>query len=187
MDGPVMDIGAARRTLRWPPLALPETGRYGDGMRAALALLGLTPSLAAAAGCGSSGAIIDLGDGAEANTSSDSGGDTGPSCAWPASLNPTDASDGRCVASRAYLSCKYSNGTTELCVSDSLTQCSGPPQSANGTDTCQNQCDAGEYAIGCGGAGLGGPPQPAPPPPPASCRILGGVEGVSFGCCPCGS
>ncbi len=156
-------------------------------MRTAIVLLGLTPSMAAAVGCGSGGAIINGVDAAEASTSSDSGGDAGRSCAWPASLTPTDASDGRCVAGRAYLSCKYTNGTTELCVSDNLTQCSGPPQSDNGADTCQNQCVAGEYAIRCGGAGFGGPPQPAPPPPPVSCRILGGVEGVSFGCCPCGS
>jgi hypothetical protein len=120
-------------------------------------------------------------------TTDGSSSDGAPSsCVWPASLDPTDsAGNGGCVAARAYLSCTYSNGSTALCASNDPTQCPGPAQSANGTFTCQNRCQADEYAITCGQAGFGGAPGPTPPPPPASCRFLAGVEGVSFGCCPC--
>jgi hypothetical protein len=111
-------------------------------------------------------------------TAADSGG------CWPASLDATDAADGRCVAGRAYLSC-MSNSATELCVSDDPTQCPGPAQPGNGTFACHNQCAPYEYAITCGQGGFGGTPEPTPPPPPASCRFLAAVEGVSFGCCPC--
>lgn len=129
---------------------------------------------------------VDDGGGGTADGSSGDGGLS--SCFWPASLDPTDAAgNGQCVAGRAYLACTYSNGSTELCVSNDPTQCPGPAQSANGTFSCQNRCQPDEYAITCGQAGFGGAPGPTPQPPPASCRFLAGVEGVSFGCCPCGS
>jgi hypothetical protein len=144
-----------------------------------------------ASGCGSAvnNGPVDASSGADGSGGATAHGSSNdgvlPACVWPGSLNPTDASDGRCVANQAYLSCRYSNGATEICLSDNLTQCPGPWQSANGTFVCQDQCEPGEYATTCGWAGVGGTPEPTPPPPPASCRFLAGAEGVSFGCCPC--
>ena len=103
----------------------------------------------------------------------------GASCRWPASLDPRDASDGQCTATRAYLECPLSDGTTLLCTSDDPTRCPGV------SSACQNQCTASEYAVSCGTVGPSDTPYPEPP---AGCRLLGFIPaGIGFYCCPCGS
>ena len=78
-----------------------------------------------------------------------------PACTWPAALDPTDASPrGQCVAYRAFLSCKGSNGDGEGCLSNDPTQCPGPNPVVGVTfSDCQDECNADEYAVGCGGVG----------------------------------
>ena len=64
------------------------------------------------------------------------------------------------------------------------TQCPGPDAVPDETfSECEDQCDADEYAVECGGVG------PAPSPPlPAGCRsLLSGPGGGITGCCPCGA
>ena len=81
-----------------------------------------------ASGCGSAvnNGPVDASSGADGSGGATAHGSSNdgalPACVWPDSLNPTDASDGRCVANQAYLSCRYPNGATEICVSDNLTQ-----------------------------------------------------------------
>jgi hypothetical protein len=105
-------------------------------------------------------------------------------CGWPAIYDATDASvaTGQCVAARAYLSCKGSNGGGEDCLSNDPTQCPGPDLTPGVTySNCQDQCDSNEYALGCGGPGPGPWPQP-----PAACRPLSsGPGGGTSACCPC--
>jgi hypothetical protein len=108
-----------------------------------------------------------------------------PACTWPASLDPTDSSTGQCAAYRTFLSCKGSNGGGEGCLSNDPTQCPGPNPVVGVTFSgCEDQCNADEYAVGCGGVGPAGPSAQLP----AGCRSLPpNPGGVLFGCCPCGS
>jgi hypothetical protein len=108
-----------------------------------------------------------------------------PACTWPASLDPTDSDTDQCKAYRTFLSCKGSNGGGEGCLSNDATQCPGGDPVVGVTySDCQDQCNADEYAVGCGGIGPAGPSVPLP----ASCRsIAPNPGGVLFGCCPCGS
>ena len=105
-----------------------------------------------------------------------------PACSWPASLDPADGATGQCGAARMYLACKGSNGGGEECLSNDPAQCPGPNPIVGTTfSACTDQCDAGEYAVACGGPGLG--PWPTPP---AGCRALpSGPGGGSVACCPC--
>src|SRR4030081_3933934 len=78
-----------------------------------------------------------------------------PACTWPASLDPSDASDGRCVAARAYLTCTAPGGGGAACISNDLTQCPG-----SAGETCEDQCHADEYGAACGKVGPGSSPAP---------------------------
>jgi hypothetical protein len=94
------------------------------------------------------------------------------------------------MASRAYVQCSGSDGTTEGCPSDYLTQC-GAGADMNGPVTysnCQDQCATDEYALSCGGIGAStGDASPATAPP-ATCRLLdANPGGGELYCCPCGS
>jgi hypothetical protein len=172
-----------------------------------LAFVGLASVLLPAIGC--LGHVVDpvSADAGDAGISADAGTTSGdasalPLCSWPASLDPTDADNGQCVAARVLLACAYANGDGEGCISDDPTQCPGPPL-LDGAFTCHDQCEPGEYAIRCGqipppprppalvpGGGLppGSSAPPAPPPPPAGCRNMETTPaGIWFECCPCGS
>jgi hypothetical protein len=115
-----------------------------------------------------------------------------PACSWPASLDVTDASDGRCVAARALLACTSPNGVGEGCISNDPTQCpgggAGLVEPAGSTFTCQDQCPPDRYAIRCGTVGPGSPGAPEPPPPPDGCNNMEYTPaGIWFACCPCGT
>jgi hypothetical protein len=141
--------------------------------------------------CAGKSAQSDSGSGGTAQNGTDAsaedatGGGTTvglPACTWPASLDAADGETGQCVAARAYLSCKGSNGGGELCLSNDPTQCPGlNPIVGTTFFGCVDQCAADEYAVGCGGPGPGPWPQP-----PAGCRSLpSGPGGGSVLCCPC--
>jgi hypothetical protein len=135
-------------------------------------------------------ACISSGPSAGSATDSGTEGATGlPACTWPASLDPTDASNGQCVAARALLSCPLAGGVTEGCLSNDLTQCpSGGPQAGAPSGACQDECQANEYALSCGTIGPGNQDAEPPPPPPAACRGAGVTPaGIYYECCPCGS
>lgn len=105
-------------------------------------------------------------------------------CGWPAALNGTDARAGQCVAYRAYLSCKESNGG-ENCLSTDPARCLNNAYNAysliDAGSACTDLCSMQEYAVACGGPGPG--PWPGPP---AGCRVLpSGPGGGSVSCCPC--
>jgi hypothetical protein len=105
-----------------------------------------------------------------------------PACSWPSALDPVDGASTQCVAGRTYLSCKAPNGDSEGCLSDDPTQCPGPDPVVGQTfSACVDQCDAGEYAVVCGGVG------PGPSTPlPDGCRMLPpNPGGAVMGCCPC--
>ncbi len=103
-------------------------------------------------------------------------------CAWPAEYSPVDAAAGQCRASRAFLSCKGSDGGGMSCTSNSLTECPEPNPMVGVTySDCVNQCNPDEYALACGAPGPGPWPQP-----PATCRSLSpGPGGGTIACCPC--
>lgn len=104
-----------------------------------------------------------------------------PACAWPSALDRAHASDGQCVAGRAYLSCTAADGSGQACLTDDVTHCPDPSATGQSYPTCQNLCSADEYAVACGGPG------PGPwPTPPSGCRVLpSGPGGGSIACCPC--
>jgi hypothetical protein len=89
-------------------------------------------------------------------------------CTWSASLNERDASDGRCVAARTYLTCTNAN-----CLSDDLSRCLGPLPAPEGT--CQNQCLSSEYGVQCGTVG------PSTFEVPEGCRLITALPaGIGF-------
>jgi hypothetical protein len=153
----------------------------------ALALIGMSACGGKSAQSDSaSGEDSQAQNGSDSSSDSPSGGDMAalPACGWPATLDPADGSTGQCVAARTYLECQGSKGGGEGCLSSDATQCPGPdPISGETFSACKDQCNADEYAVGCGGPGPG--PWPAPP---AGCRGLpSGPGGGSLSCCPCGA
>ena len=101
-----------------------------------------------------------------------------------------DTSNPGCVAARAYLACRASNGAGETCLSpesttalpactslnpDDVSQC---PSGGFSMSECTDQCKDDEYAVTCSGQ-----------PPSASCRSLPPNPGgfAEPYCCPCGS
>ena len=107
-----------------------------------------------------------------------------PACAWPSSWAGLDAavsSSGACVAGRAYLSCTAPDGSGEVCLTDDVTGCPEPNATGLHYGTCQNLCNAGEYALACGGPG----PGPWPTPPPECRPAFSGPGGGTASCCPC--
>ena len=132
----------------------------------------------------------------DASTSSVDSSDTGatlPACSWPASLDPTDAANGQCVAARALLSCPLTGGLTggltHGCISNDPTQCpSDGVQIGAPAGPCLDQCQANEYAIECGTIGPGNPDAAPVASPPTGCHgMLVTPGGIWFECCPCGS
>jgi hypothetical protein len=107
-----------------------------------------------------------------------------PSCSWPSSLDPSEASTGQCLAASFLLLCRGPSGGTQ-CLSNSPMNCSMQgDEMADGasSENCMNLCNTKEYALSCGGPG----PTPSPPPP-AGCRPLSaGPGGGTIACCPCG-
>jgi hypothetical protein len=128
---------------------------------------------------GSAAAALALAACAGNVAGSGSGGAGGlPACTWPASLDPTDASGGKCTAARAYLVCADPSGGQVGCISDDPTRCPGTAGYG-----CKDQCNADEYGAVCGQVGPG--PEEAPP---AGCRLVGPTPaGIAFYCCPCGA
>jgi hypothetical protein len=114
--------------------------------------------------------------------------DAGPPTACPmlASLNSTDAAAVSWGAGRMWLECKYTDGTTEGCISNDATGCPGPVVTGDGDLVgCSDRCAANEYGLSYGGVG------PSAPPPsidlPAGCGPgMYTPGGLGFYCCPCG-
>jgi hypothetical protein len=204
-----VNTGKHSAVTRWAARALRNTGRappfcelrvlassaYNSHMR----LLTLTLGLLFAA-CNGNVNVVDGslqgsgGDGAHASSSGTGGSGLGstvhssqstttsaslPACTWPSSLDSPDA--GQCAAARMYLNCQFPGGGGMACMSNNASYC--PGNALDTSLTCVNQCNANEYAVGCGGPG------PAPSPPlPGGCRGLpSGPGGGVSGCCPCGS
>jgi len=137
---------------------------------------GLLLCLAWLAACGSSPLSI-TNDGGSTTTSG--------KCKWPVSLDLTDASDGRCRAMRAFLSC--TPGVTSgavTCLSSDLTRCSDLDTDRDASFACQDYCASNEYGAACGtnNATSG----PTPNPPEGCWRASAPVGNVVFYCCPCG-
>jgi hypothetical protein len=104
-------------------------------------------------------------------------------CTWPAILDPADVSTGQCVAARALLSCQGSNGSGEGCLSNDPMQCPSQNHTPGVTySACQDQCNADEYAVACGGPG----PASSVSPPDGCRQLLATPGGVVYVCCPCG-
>jgi len=155
------------------------------------ARLGVVCAVAVLASLACSGRVNGEADGPVETT-------TMPACTWPASLDPSDASQFQCTAARMLLFCDFANGIGEDCISNDPTRCpysgplSGGPVSGGSSDAapddgggfgCKNQCTPGEYAVSCGpGSALG--PAAMPPPPPSACRTV--LGGDALYCCPCG-
>jgi hypothetical protein len=144
--------------------------------RVVVSVLGIGGGLAGVA-CGGNTSSTSSEGGLLIEWISDAGGAESalPACAWPASLGPTDADNGQCVAARANLSCSMNGAMYGLLSNDPM-----------GSPACQDECEPGEYGIFCGR--LSAPPAPAPPAP-AGCRRVGLVspsDGAWVGCCPCG-
>ena len=106
-----------------------------------------------------------------------------PACAWPVSLEPTDAGDGRCHAARSFLSCQESTGGTAFCLTGGPGPCPDPSVQPGVTYACENLCKRDEYAIACGSVG----PGPSVAPPDGCTAALLTPAGVGFYCCPCAS
>ena len=113
--------------------------------------------------------------------------DSAPPTACPmlASLTSTDAAAVSWGAGRMWLECKYTDGTTEDCLSNDATGCPGPVMIGADLVGCSNLCAANEYGLSYGGVG------PLAPLPsidlPAGCGSgLYTPAGVAFYCCPCG-
>jgi hypothetical protein len=136
--------------------------------------------------CASPGGTCGVGVEPNGGTPSD-GSIALSSCAWPASLDPTDASDGQCTAARTLLACTDGDGgIDEGCISNDPTQCPSDGVTVPGaTFTCHDQCAPTEYGAVCGGIGPTAPPAASPP---SACRSMGVTPGgTQFYCCPCGS
>ena len=137
--------------------------------------VGLLAFITLALGCGGQLPTNTMGDGTVT---------TLPLCTWPASFDSADATTGKCRAARVYLSCQGSNGGAMECLSDNPTECPGPNVTPEVSySECEDQCNADEYAVACGGVGPGPWPRP-----PAACRTLpSNPGGGSVSCCTCGS
>ncbi|HXU80007.1 MAG TPA: hypothetical protein VN914_01330 [Polyangia bacterium] len=106
-------------------------------------------------------------------------------CSWPADLDPSDASAGRCTAKRHRFDCEGTGGVHELCLSNLPDRCEGSNPIPDTTFTCHDQCGPQEYGVVCGRVG---PSNVSSEPPSPSCRAPGSTPaGVAFYCCPCGS
>jgi hypothetical protein len=103
-------------------------------------------------------------------------------CSWPAAVDAANVTAGQCVAARARLSCKGSNGGGEECLSSDAMHCPDSNTTPGVTySDCTNLCQPDEYALACGGPGPGPWPEP-----PAACRTLpSGPGGGTISCCPC--
>jgi hypothetical protein len=105
-----------------------------------------------------------------------------PACTFATGLADVGAgASNECSAARAYVTCKFSNGDGEGCLSDDPAQCPGAgPVGATGP-SCQDACTSGEYGVACGGPGPSSQAQP-----PTGCRTIGITPGgTEFFCCPC--
>jgi hypothetical protein len=114
--------------------------------------------------------------------------DAGPPTACPmlASLNSTDAAAVSWGAGRMWLECKYTDGTTEDCLSNDVTGCPGPGTIGGDLVGCSDLCAANEYGLSYGGVGpLAAPPSIALPAGCGSARYSP-AGSVSY-CCPCGT
>jgi hypothetical protein len=103
-------------------------------------------------------------------------GDVTGACVYPEGVTTApDASTSGCFAEPSARVCQISNGATVL------------PDGgvANGTETCQSTCGAGEFALSCSSAGLTGP---IPAPNAAlGCSVVPDPTppGELLYCCPC--
>jgi len=135
----------------------------------------------------------DSGQAIDATTSSDAGRDAAslPACRWPTIYDAPDGSPvwatGQCVAARVLLSCVGSNGGSEQCATDNLTQCPGPNPTPGVTySDCQNQCQSDEYVLFCGTVGAPQEDASVASTPPANCvGAPPNPGGREPSCCPC--
>lgn len=155
-----------------------------------------TPGLTAVAaalmlGCGGQTTNDDaLSSSAGASTNS-SGAPSGspaaaaaPTCSWSLPQYDFVARNEACTATRAYVECVVSDGSTRSALSEDPAR-SHYPIEPGLQSTCKNLCEtATEYAVHCGSDG----PSGLPP----SCRSIGSAygspdstKGTSFHCCPC--
>lgn len=127
-------------------------------------------------------ALLGCSAGSSANTATGTGGDTLPACTRAAGLADVDAAaSGLCIAARAYVTCTFSNGGGEGCLSDDPTECPGSDPGGGTDPSCEDKCSAAEYGVACGGPGPTSSAQP-----PAGCQSAGTTPGgVEFFCCPC--
>ena len=132
----------------------------------------------AVAGCGGGSPLVG---GATDATTSDGATDataTANQCRHDPSV--VDGGPGACGWARAYIDCKYPNGSGCSCMTDD-TSCSGCGAGA----TCTDECSANEYALACGSIGPGDP-SITYADAPAGCRSLPpNPGGISLYCCPC--
>jgi hypothetical protein len=140
---------------------------------------------------GADAAVAVRPDGGGSDASTPEGGDapTLPSCKWPSTLNPPDASNAGWSVSRTLLDCPSAGGDTVVCGSDSAT--SACPGAAL---PCVMECAANQYLVtehfGVGYEAKDGAPPPSPnvyPTLPAACAPGGGFQGAeaTYYCCLC--
>jgi len=107
-----------------------------------------------------------------------------PACPMLAKLNSTDAAAVSWGSGRKLLECKFTDGTTEDCLSNDVTGCPGAVMSGDLVG-CSDLCAADEYGLSYGGVGpLAAPPSIDLPIGCGSGRYT--PAGVAFYCCPCG-
>ena len=101
-------------------------------------------------------------------------------CGHAAGLS--DGGPHACVVGKQYVTCDSPSGRGCACVTDdaSCADCAAPVGS-----TCQNNCEANEYALGCGGLLPGDASFTAPVIPPGCHVIDSSFSGEGYYCCPC--
>lgn len=103
----------------------------------------------------------------------------GAVCGHLAARQAQEPSAGQCAGKFYLLGCARDDGSTSICLSDVTNACLDIDETF---DSCESRCEAGEYAMACGGVN----PMNEYEPAPEACRNAGVTPGgVSYYCCPC--
>ena len=120
-----------------------------------------------------------------------------PACTWNAANYHTDGSSDLCFAARTDMVCADVNGCTVQCLVNDPSSCPGPSNAScfsssggSGETTCEDTCNADEYAVECEASGQLGNGPFGTPPSGSGCRpdtAAPASAEAAYYCCPCGS
>lgn len=145
----------------------------------------VTESATAAHACSSESGCGDAAESSETSGTGTADGGAfdassgGAVCGHLAARQAQEPTAGQCAGNFYLLACARDDGSSSICLSGVTNAC---PDIDETFDSCESRCEAGEYAMACGGVN----PMNEYESAPEVCRNAGVTPGgVSYYCCPC--